>query len=170
MFVLRRINMKFDEICDLVLLGEADYDTLTGKAKVFSLADDAKEKVLNLDLNDIKYLIRRTTLPFTHEYLTHLVMEELLDYLPAETPDLKKMLKRNVWAKFDDTEKKSARAANVLFAFLKKKRLIYAGIKKAEEEKIDDEDLESISKDLERRVIGDPETGYSSGRLSRGDI
>ena len=156
--------MKFDEICDLVLIGEADYDTLSGKAKVFSLSEGAEEIVKGLDLNDIKVLIKKTTLPFTAEYIISLVMEDLTDYLPAETKDLKTMLKRNVWSKFDDTEKKSARAAEILFAFLKKKKIITPGIPK-NDEPVEDE-IEKLAGELETD-INDPE--YNKG-LSMHDV
>jgi hypothetical protein len=155
--------MKFDELCEVVLIGEADYDAISGKDKVFSLADDAEEKVLSLDLNNVKELIRKTTLPFTKEYLSALVIDDLSDYLPAETQDLKKMLKRNVWAKFDDTEKKSTRAANILFAFLKKKKIFTPGINKSE---VDEGELDRLSKELERDV---GENDYSDG-MSLGDV
>jgi len=154
--------MKFDELCECVLMTEADYDTLSGKGKVFSLSDEAEEIVLGLNLNDVKTLIKQTTLPFTTEYINSLVLEDLMDYLPAETSDFKTMLKRNVWAKFDDTEKKSARAANILFAFLKKKKLIVPGIPKKD---VNEDDLEALSKELEN-----PADDYDSGAIGLGDV
>jgi len=143
--------MKFDELCEFVLVNEADYDSLTGKGKIFSLSDYAEETVQSIDLNAVKELIRKTTLPFTTKYLVNLVVEDLMDYLPAETPDLKDMLKRNIWSAFDESEKKSARAANVLFAFLKKKKLITPGIPK----KNNKEDIESLAKDLDKDIADD---------------
>jgi len=138
--------MKFNEICQLVL--ESDYDTLTGKSKVFSLSEDAEEKVLKFSLNDAKDLIKKTTLPFTTKYLTSLIMNDLMNYLPAETTDLKRMLKRNIWITFDESEKKSTRAANILFAFLKKRKLIIAGIPKRD----DKEDIENLARELDKDI------------------
>jgi len=131
-FLFKGEIMDFDALCDMVMLGEADVDSLTGRDKVFSLADDAEDLLMDIDLDDIKQLIKQTVLPFTKDYITSLVLNDLMDYMPAETSDLKVMLKRNIWAKFDDSEKKSERAAGVFFAWLKKKKLVLAGIPKKE--------------------------------------
>ncbi len=154
--------MKFDELCEHVLIGEADYDTLTGKSKVFSLADGAEEVVQSLGLNDVKDLIRKTTLPFDTKFLVRFVADDLTNYLPAETADLKKMLKRSIWAEFDESEKKSGRAAAILFAWLKKKKIIAPGIPK----KDDKDEIESLAKELETDVA---DADYSTG-LSVGDV
>jgi len=142
--------MKFDELCKFVLIDEADRDMLSGKDKVFSLSDDALDRVKELDLSDVKELIRKTTLPFTSDYITRLIADDLVDYLPAETQDLKKLLKRNIWSAFDDSEKKSARAAEILFAFLKNKKFIVPGIPKSEDP--DESDIENLAKELEADV------------------
>lgn len=160
--------MKFNELCDLVLLGEADVDYLTGRDKVFSISEDAEEIVREIDLAKVKDLIRKTTLPFTSEYLVSLVVDDLSDYLPAETTDLKNMLKRSIWSKFDESEKKSARAANVLFAQLKKWKLITPGIPKKEEKESDeptDEELEA----LEKEQLGKEDLDEIIAKLSKKD-
>ena len=146
--------MKFDELCKLVL--ESDYDTLTGQSKVFSLSNDAIEKAKTFSLSDVKELIKKTTLPFTTEYLTRFIIDDLASYLPAETRDLKQMLTQNIWSTFDESEKKSRRAANVFFAFLKKKRLIVGGIPKDS----DNDDIENLVKDLESEI---PDPEYNRG-------
>ena len=137
--------MKFNELCDFVLITEAGKDYLSGKDKVYSLSNDAETIVQGLDLEDVKTLIKKCTLPFTPKYLISLVVEDLMDYMPAETTDLLTMLKRNLWSEFDESEKKSARAANVLFAFLKKKKIVVPGIPKQSE----DDEIENLAKDLE---------------------
>lgn len=157
--------MKFDELCKFVLINEADVDYLTKKGLVFSLTPDAEEIARGLELSDVKELIRKTTLPFTREYLIRLVTDDLVDYLPAESQDFKKMLMRNIWITFDDTEKKSNRAAAILFAFLKKKKIIQQGIKKDD---VNDEDLEKLSKDLSSGT--DIDFDDDSTELSMSDV
>ena len=70
------------------------------------------------------------------------------------------MLKRNLWVTFDETEKKAERAAAVMFAFLKKKKIINPGIPRKD---VDDETIERLSKELERDVsdIDDSKIGMS---------
>jgi hypothetical protein len=153
--------MKFDELCDYVLV-EADKDYISGKGKVFSLADDAIEKAQSLVLDDVKDLIRKTTLPITPKYMVELT-NDLQDYLPSELSDLKTMIKRSLWSAFDDTEKKSERAAAVVFAFLKSKKYITPGIPRNEEP----EDIESLANELEDAGLEDPD--YKGG-LSISDV
>jgi len=157
--------MKFDDLCDYVLT-EADRDYISGKANIFSLADDASEKVTALELNDVKELIKKTTLPFTTEYLVGLVNGDLTDYMPAETPDFKKLLKRSIWDTYDDTEKKSGRAADVLFAFLKKKKIAVTGIPK--KDIASDDDIEKLTNELEGDFsYDDVDNGLSMSQVSK---
>lgn len=142
--------MKFDELCKFVLINEADYDYISGTDKVYSIGDDAENIVKSLELNNIKELIRKTTLPFEKTYLIYLVIEDLMGYLPAETSDVKDFLKRSIWIKFEDSEKKSKRAADILFAFLKKNKIIVPGIPK---KKLDKDEIERIAKDIEATTI-----------------
>jgi hypothetical protein len=157
--------MKFDLLCEYVL-NEADRDYISGKANIFSLADDASEKVTALELNDVKELIKKTTLPFTAEYLVGLVNGDLTDYMPAETPDFKKLLKRSIWDTYDDTEKKSERAAGVLFAFLKKKKIAVTGIPK--KDIASDDDIEKLANELEGDFFdNDVANGLSMSQVSK---
>ena len=152
--------MKFDELCEFVLIGEADRDTLTGKDKVFSLSDDALEIAQGLSQKDpdLQSVVRRSALPISVEYIIGLVKDDLADYLPAETGDLMTMLKRNIWSTFDDTEKKSERTAKFVFSLLKSRKIIQTGIKKNDEPS--ETDIDSLARELESDV---DEDDYSSG-------
>jgi hypothetical protein len=157
--------MKFDNLCTFVL-NEADSDYISGKANIFSLADDASDKVMSLDINDIKDLIRKTVLPFTVEYISDLVKNKLTDYMPAETPDVKSLLTMSIWDTYDDTKKKSTRAADTLFSFLKKKRIVVSGIPKKDEPS--DDDLEKLANELESDFSDDDvANGLSFSQVSK---
>ena len=153
--------MKFDDICKYVLVNEADYDTLTGQQKVFSLAPGALKMAKSLTIDDIKPLIKRTALPFDLDYIKRLVIIELENYLPAEKSDIIEFLTKNIYHKFDDTEKKSQRAAQALFPYLKSNGILVGGIPKKSSSK--DDSIEKLATELENDIDKDDDEDMKLG-------
>ena len=160
--------MKFDELCDFVLVNEAHRDYLTGKSKVYSLSNDASE-IIN-DVSDkwsekITNLLKKTKLPITDDYMVHL-FNELQDYLPAEVEHIRNnLIARDLRYELGATEASSKKSSKIIFAFLEDNKIVVPGIPKEDEEPSED-DIESLTKELE----GDIEDPDYKGGLSTKDV
>lgn len=160
--------MKFNELCD-VILQEADYDSLTGRSKVFSLSDEAEEVAIGVELDDLEDLLKKTAIPMDKRFIASLVNERLIDFLPAEKPDILDFMKNMLKANFEASDKKAGRAANALFSWLKKKKIVSAGINKTPEDKGEEPTDEELAELEGQDTVSDDELDKIMKVLSNKD-
>lgn len=121
--------MKFNELCDIVLVTESHQDYLTGKGKIFSRSPKARRILMDSDLSDLKSII-----PVTKNFLKNLIFKNL--ELPMEYDDILDETKESLRDLYKKgvTESKLGKAAKSIVAWMKKKSIIIPGYPKTEVE------------------------------------